>query len=261
MQIDWVTVAAQIVNFLVLVWLLQRFLYKPVTRAMQERERKIRERLEQAEQSRAAAEAERQGLEGDRQDLAKARDDALREAREKADALRRKLEHEARDEHDEARAAARAQIAREMEEFLDTLRHAAAEEFDALARAALADLAGAELEDRAAAAFVAKLEALDDADRTAFAAVVKDAGRVTVESAFALTSDAQERIIRAVHETIAPDVDAAFDVDERLTFGVRLRAGGRVAEWTLDSYLDRFESELRDALAREVPAARDKAAE
>ena len=37
MQIDWITVAAQIVNFLVLVWILQRLLYRPVTRAMARR--------------------------------------------------------------------------------------------------------------------------------------------------------------------------------------------------------------------------------
>ena len=41
MQIDWLTVAAQIVNFLVLVWLLQRFLYKPITNAMHRREERI----------------------------------------------------------------------------------------------------------------------------------------------------------------------------------------------------------------------------
>ena len=44
MQIDWITVAAQIVNFLILVWLLQHFLYGPITRAMQRREQRIAER-------------------------------------------------------------------------------------------------------------------------------------------------------------------------------------------------------------------------
>ena len=45
MQIDWLTVAAQIVNFLVLVWLLQRFLYRPIVSAMAERENRIETRL------------------------------------------------------------------------------------------------------------------------------------------------------------------------------------------------------------------------
>ena len=48
MQIDWLTVAAQIVNFLVLVWLLQRFLYRPITEAMARREERIESRLSEA---------------------------------------------------------------------------------------------------------------------------------------------------------------------------------------------------------------------
>ncbi len=49
MQIDWLTVIAQIVNFLILVWLLKRFLYQPVINAMDQREQRIAERLQKAE--------------------------------------------------------------------------------------------------------------------------------------------------------------------------------------------------------------------
>jgi len=43
-QIDWLTVAAQITNFLVLVWLLHRFLYQPITNAMEQRQAQIEKR-------------------------------------------------------------------------------------------------------------------------------------------------------------------------------------------------------------------------
>ncbi len=261
MQIDWVTVAAQVVNFLVLVWLLQRFLYKPITGAMKERERKIRERLEDAERARAAAEDERSRLEQERASLEHTSEDVLRAARERAESLRRALEREARTELDDLRDAGRAQIARETDEFLDTLRREAAEQFETLARAALADLADAELEARVAAAFVAQLEALSDAERRELADAAADAERVTVESAFELGADARGRVSRAVHAALAPDVDVAFARSDRLICGVRLRAGGRVAQWTLDSYLDRFRQELADVLAQAAPAAREKAAE
>ena len=45
MLIDWFTVAAQAVNFLILVWLLKRFLYKPVLAAVDEREKRITAQL------------------------------------------------------------------------------------------------------------------------------------------------------------------------------------------------------------------------
>lgn len=60
MLIDWFTVIAQIVNFLVLLLLLRRFLYRPILDAMQARERKVAERLESAAQERIRAEEERE---------------------------------------------------------------------------------------------------------------------------------------------------------------------------------------------------------
>ena len=56
-MIDWFTVIAQIVNFLVLVYLLKRFLYVPITSAMQAREQRIADRISAADQSQIAAES------------------------------------------------------------------------------------------------------------------------------------------------------------------------------------------------------------
>ena len=41
MPINWFTVVAQVINFLILVWLLKRFLYKPILHAIDEREKGI----------------------------------------------------------------------------------------------------------------------------------------------------------------------------------------------------------------------------
>ena len=41
MLIDWFTVAAQALNFLILVWLMKRFLYKPILHAIDAREERI----------------------------------------------------------------------------------------------------------------------------------------------------------------------------------------------------------------------------
>ncbi len=58
MLIDWFTVFAQIINFLILVFLLKRFLYEPIISAMDEREEKIALRMQAAEQKRNEAEQE-----------------------------------------------------------------------------------------------------------------------------------------------------------------------------------------------------------
>ena len=53
MLIDWFTVAAQALNFLILVWLMKRFLYKPILNAIDAREKLIAKELADAD---AAAE-------------------------------------------------------------------------------------------------------------------------------------------------------------------------------------------------------------
>ncbi|MGA2191158.1 MAG: F0F1 ATP synthase subunit B, partial [Steroidobacteraceae bacterium] len=41
MLIDWFTVGAQALNFIILVWLLKRYLYKPILNAIDAREKRI----------------------------------------------------------------------------------------------------------------------------------------------------------------------------------------------------------------------------
>jgi F-type H+-transporting ATPase subunit b len=50
MQINWFTVIAQILNFLVLVWLMKRYLYKPILSATDDREKKIAGQLADAKE-------------------------------------------------------------------------------------------------------------------------------------------------------------------------------------------------------------------
>jgi F0F1-type ATP synthase, subunit b len=55
MLIDWFTVGAQGLNFLILVWLMKRFLYRPILHAIDEREKRIAAELSDAEATKAEA--------------------------------------------------------------------------------------------------------------------------------------------------------------------------------------------------------------
>jgi F-type H+-transporting ATPase subunit b len=48
MLIDWFTVGAQVLNFLILVWLMKRFLYQPILDAIDAREQRIAAELANA---------------------------------------------------------------------------------------------------------------------------------------------------------------------------------------------------------------------
>lgn len=60
MLIDWFTVIAQVLNFLILVWLLKRFLYKPILNAIDEREKRVAAELADADAKEAEAQKEKE---------------------------------------------------------------------------------------------------------------------------------------------------------------------------------------------------------
>ena len=82
MLINWFTVLAQIVNFLILIYLLKRFLFKPILRAMAEREKKMVEALNRAEQAEQKAQARALELEKEKTALAQDREGLMLEARD-----------------------------------------------------------------------------------------------------------------------------------------------------------------------------------
>ena len=86
MQIDLITVIAQLVNFVVLIWLLKRFLYGPITEAMQRREARIAERMQDAEDARQQAKNQSEALREQHDHLKKRQDKLMEEARRDQDA-------------------------------------------------------------------------------------------------------------------------------------------------------------------------------
>ena len=55
MLVDWFTVGAQLLNFILLVWLMKRFLYQPVLDAIAAREQKIAAQLADAAATKTEA--------------------------------------------------------------------------------------------------------------------------------------------------------------------------------------------------------------
>ena len=79
MLIDWFTVIAQIVNFLILVWLLQRFLYRPILDAIDAREKRIAAALTEAEANKEEAQKERDAFQHQNEEFSRQRASLLRD--------------------------------------------------------------------------------------------------------------------------------------------------------------------------------------
>jgi F-type H+-transporting ATPase subunit b len=250
MQVDWITVAAQIVNFLILVWLLHRFLYGPITRAMARRENRIKERLDDAAQEREEAKAKQRELDQKLQELEDRRDEKLREAREEAEGVKRKLEQEAREEVDRKREAWLAEMREDQEEFMMHLRETISTSFRDLAEDALRDLADSSLSERMAVVFVGRLHDLPEDDVQRLRESSRENGGVRIETGQPIEADTRRKLTRTVHDLIAEDIEVAFEGDVSGLVGLRLRAGSATIEWSIDDYLDRFVARLNAHLPK-----------
>ena len=122
MQIDWWTLGLQTINFLVLVWLLKHFLFRPVRRILDQRREAVAKTLAAASTSRAEAEALRQSLETSRDAIADERADILQKAHSEAEAERQAALKAAQAEAESILRQARASLQKERDQTLSDLK-------------------------------------------------------------------------------------------------------------------------------------------
>lgn len=252
MTIDWITVSAQIVNFLILVWLLQHFLYRPVIRAMERREQRIADRLNEARDREQAAEEESQRYQRELDQIDQKREKILTQARKDAEEQNRQLLEEGREKAAAARKAWQHQVDREKEDFLSNLRQRSAMAVQEMTYKVLTDLADTDLETRIVDKFIGQLGSLEEETRQAFTDSTDDT--VNIASAFELDSNTRGRLTRAVHEHLAKDLDVEYSQSGDLLCGIMLDHKGRRLSWNIADFLDELTDQVETAFGRELSA-------
>jgi F-type H+-transporting ATPase subunit b len=250
MLIDWFTVAAQIVNFLVLVALLRHFLYGPIIRSMDRREEQVVSRIREAENKVQEAEDEKQLFLDRQKKFDQEREEMLARSREEAEELHRKLTTEVRQEISQSRERWQAALEMERETFLKELRQRAGLQVYAVAAKALGDLADVSLESKLISRFMENLESLDQESRHR----LKDSnnkGFLVIISAFELPDEERQRLAGRLREFFGTRVDPQFEVHPGLICGVKLKAHGCETVWSLENYLLEMEQEMSRALSEE----------
>ncbi|SER57163.1 F-type H+-transporting ATPase subunit b [Nitrosomonas sp. Nm51] len=253
MSIDWITVSAQIVNFLILVWLLKRFLYQPVIRAMDHREQRIAAQLNDAQARELKADNKAQEYQAMARELERTRDDILARAYEKAEQQKRQLLDEARREVTETRENWQRQVQQEKEEFLNNMRNQISSTIQNIARKALGDLANAKLEEQMIISLINRLDSLDRQSQALLQKASQQTSEpVRITSTFKLDPAARDRLTHAIHTHFADGIAVEYDESSELLCGITLTAGEGQLSWNLADYIQRLSQDAEKALS---PAA------
>lgn len=249
MGLDRFTLIAQIINFLVLVWLLKHFLYGRIVQAMDERAARIAGQLQEAARTRAMAEQEAESYRSRNRQLDEQREQLLAQARTEADAHRQALLEDARLEAETAQRQWLETLGRERRELLEDFRLRLGREVLTLAGRGLEQLADAQLEAQILVRFREQLRGLDPAQREAILAPALGArAEIEVRTAFALSTAAREELCRCLHEQLGDGLRLHFSTVPELICGIELRTGSYRLAWHLASYLEGIEARVFEAL-------------
>lgn len=256
MLIDWFTVIAQIFNFLVLLWLLKRFLYQPVLNAIDTREKRIADQLADASSKEAAAQRQLEDLQRKNEEFESQREALLAKAVKSAHDERQKLLEEARKEIDLLRSRGQEMLRNERRSLdREIIRRAQTEVF-AIARKALAELAGVSLEPRMVEVFVNRLRQLNGEAKNLLASALALSPRpVLVRSTFELAPPQRQSIEAAIRDTFATGAQIQFETTPELVSGIQLSANGQKVEWSIDDYLASLEKSIGSLLESKAMAA------
>lgn len=248
MIIDWYTVIFQIINFLILVFLLRYFLYGPIVRAMDQREQKIVLREEEAAAREQEAEQEAQAYRRKKEELQQQEEEIREKAYSAAEEEKRELLDEARREVDETRHRWEDAFNREKETFIFELRRRIGQQACSIARRCLQDLADSHLEALIWDLFLKKIDKLSEDGRSALQeGLAKDDHKLVLRSAFEAPDEKLEQLKLNLQE-ILPDFKEDFTLaaktDPSLVCGLELDAGGYRIAWSVDSYLEDVEEQI-----------------
>jgi F-type H+-transporting ATPase subunit b len=257
MLIDWFTAGAQALNFIILVWLLKRFLYKPVLSAIDAREQRIAHASAEADRQTSELQKSRDEFQAERKAFDDQRGALLAKAGLAAKAQGERLLSSARQAAESLTSKQNAALLVEATELSDRLARLAAAESLEIARSALKDLADVDLEERISGVFAHRLRGMDPKTREAFGMSLKRGeGVPVVASSFGLSDREKATIQTAVNETFSADIPLHFETSSRGIAGIELACGGQRLSWTIAEYLNALEEKVAALLeSRAVPVS------
>lgn len=255
MSVNWMTVIAQILNFLILIWLLKRFLYGPILQAMDKRQQHLAELQEAVHRKSAEAEETVAAYTTLTADLENEKHRILSDAKKAAEQESQAYLEHARKDADRIKNDWIQSMQREQAAFLQQGRVVIGQGACQLARMILHDLAGADLERAMVAVFMEKLRNLSPEQQLQLRAATElDGAPIRLHSSFALDTLQQEQIAAQLSPMVRTIGPIDFVVADHLIAGIELNVGDHHYGWSIEEYMHELEHALQRYIEKGLPS-------
>lgn len=232
MELDWTTFVLEILNFLILVWLLSRFLYRPVLDIIEQRRIRIQQALEEAERTQAQTQTLKHQYENRlsdwEQEKAEAHQQLMLTLRAERQQALEQLQQVLAQEQEKVRILneRQEQEARQAAERISLTQGAA------FSAKLLSQLACPQLEERIVELVLASLAQLP-ADQIEHLRQTGQTEQIEISSAYPLDEDRRQRLRAALTQLLAQACSPRFQQRPDLLAGLRIAIG----PWRLDANL------------------------
>lgn len=249
MLIDWFTVIAQTLNFLILVWLMKRYLYKPILHAIDQREKLIAKELADAAATQSDAQKEREEFHQKNESFDQQRAALMSKATNEAKAERQRLLDEARQAADDLSAERLESLKNDSLNLNQAISLRTQREVFAISRKVLTDLADTALEESILDLFINKLKAIHGEEKDKLTAAIKvTRNPVVVRTSFNLSAELSAATEHAIKDTFGIENQIRFETASDLISGIELVTDGHKLSWSIADYLKSMENGIAELL-------------
>jgi len=237
---SWSTFLIEILNFVVLVWILTRFLYQPVVRAIADRQEAIRRELQRAEELKKQSNALAEQYENRLADweAEKARLRAVFEKQLDDERVRR--EAELRTSLQRQREQAEAVARTREQETARRLQQQAARDAARFCARLLSRIASPDLEKQLVEVSIADIHALSDDQRASLSRSFDERSEAVVTTRYPLDSTHRTALTGALTQCLGRAPNARFEQSDTLLAGLRIDLGTITLEGNLAGELQWF---------------------
>lgn len=250
MLIDWFTVVAQIVNFLILVWLLKIFLYKPILKMIADRQSEIDAQLNEAKLKKREAEEECEVFRKKNSEIDQQKNEKIKKLDEEISQLQEHLTSEAKLEVEKQKSKWYASLKNEKDDVFRDLSGRIQREIFSIVHKIVVDLSGADLEEHIVNAFLQRLKGLGGEKNKNFINFLQSSGTLQIRTASELNKAMREKIKLAIQKEFDREIDMTFIVSPNLIGGIVLIANGQKMSWNIADYLISLESQVNEVVTK-----------
>ncbi|WP_455217710.1 F0F1 ATP synthase subunit delta [Kaarinaea lacus] len=241
MELSWSTFLLEIINFLVLVWILKRFLYRPVMEIIEKRRNNIEDSLNQAKKLHSEAELQQQQYENRLADWEREKQHARDQLAEELQVERNKLFQQLNTELTNERQKAAVIEQRQQIEMQQHLQEKALTQGARFAAKILHSVASVEVQNKLIEMLLTQLAQLPEEHITSLQHnCKKPMDKIIISSAFVINTEQQQALRQALQKFCDPDIDIEYNQDAELIAGLRVTLGSWVLRLNLQDELSGF---------------------